>query len=1278
MPPTVATNSSIVNRDYSTHVNNISTCAIRRSSAADAGTLAATITTRRSQKNLTQKNAAGRKTTNDLRHKLIDCKVVLQNIFAQNVSSKEISQNEKDSSSVIHIDISANNEDDNTTDPVQEQQKIAAERISNVTRRTKPRRTKTNENPNNSVEKQRHTISVVPDDHSSIIHLDESSVSTKRSRNKRNTQSIAEIPDLKETGKQIQTDSNDDDVIVQALQDTAVPEKRRTARRVSFQTIADSGKSNVTSRLPSKRKPGSIIPSHESGVSPPKRAPDTQPSILEHSSQAVSSANNEKEVLTVNVKDNVCTGIGGLLDKIDKHVFKSLIISIKRIVPVLPEAELKRLKYPEPDSTQETTVSQHSSSSRATELQGNNNVTEKQRTLEWQKSSVEKPQIVVTSPIIEVPESPTPAPESKLLNVSNLAPPNTAKPQADTFKKPHSAKIPPAAKPQSNTIKNPHPAKLPPLPLLIEEENDDVYEFLSSSQQSDSTTSSKPARKTKQKKEKKRAGQTAKKNLKTATTKPKAKSQKSGNVFGFDKKALTKVIKNIGGGPVKQPAKTDYKINMEIPKTPPVVAPPPPGPPTVHTLSDNLELHFDDHPPLEASRILNPAVQRLKPVRSQGPLTSTPAQKSGLANSPSVASISCNPASPWRLQEDMIVPRTSYMHRTKEMLPSYESIASENNNVPVGPAKHFITERRKSPCAETTVQTVAEFPTEANLPEPSAISDKDIREIEQMYKELKATSEMSAKLITAMRRCKTKGATPQQDQNMRQACTKLKKWYERSMHAFNHSMRIIGSIQRMNNGVTEQRPTACPSPLLSQEQQRTVENFNLSTGQFRSMIEDLQLAMNDSDIENRPPPASLPSSTSSSGVTKVPAALAEAKSSIGVLQSKCPKDVIVLPERGTTANRNPLMPLNVLPLPQRDSPLMSPLAKKLPAAAEGEATTPNLIRRELQYDKENDGSVAFTETQSNQRHSNDVPQTKSLAPSVGSVVEIFDETTDNASVNPDNDAHSNENDERAPHAENCTRDYFGFNEEDDEVVENSVTQVTLPMPLNISNETLHHRLHNVKQLLPKRPIFRRQPKQLQTRSSGPTRFPTKSLRVFSSPTKRPHTLREFVASTPRPGGGVTSTEQAAGPSAATKPFVIDAPDVSVIEPNCENVERNVDPDVVLFDTPDRPAWLNNSAHQKTYARVPKLRKKKKNIYLANLGLDDDDDEEEEEDPAGSDDGQELSSDSETDEAKRKKNKKQRKAKRKPVPVEQTKDFKEFVDNFNSMCEEVERYELIVE
>lgn len=519
---------------------------------------------------------------------------------------------------------------------------------------------------------------------------------------------------------------------------------------------------------------------------------------------------------------------------------------------------------------------------------------------------------------------------------------------------------------------------------------------------------------------------------------------------------------------------------------------------------------------------------------------------------------------------------------------------------------------------------------------------------------------------------------------MRQACTKLKKWYERSMQAFNHSMRIIGSIQRMNNGVTEQRPTACPSPVLTQEQQRTVENFNLSTGQFRSMIEDLQLAMNDSDIENRPPPASLPSSTSSSGVTKAAAALAEAKGSIGVLQSKYPKDVIVLPERGTTANRNPLMPLNVLPLPQRDSPLMSPLAKKLPAAAEGEAASPNLIRRELQYDKENDGSVAFTETQSNQRHSSDVPQTKSLAPSVGSVVEIFDETTDNASVNPDNDAHSNENDERAPHAENCTRDYFGFNEEDDEVVENSVTQVTLPMPLNISNETLHHRLHNVKQLLPKRPIFRRQPKQLQTRSSGPTRFPTKNLRVFSSPTKRPHTLREFVASTPRPGGGVTSTEQAAGPSAATKPFVIDAPDVSVIEPNCENVERNVDPDVVLFDTPDRPAWLNNSvsvnkrwsvvgvvhtfgfiivpflfiyflilkAHQKTYARVPKLRKKKKNIYLANLGLDDDDDEEEEEDPAGSDEGQELSSDSETDEAKRKKNKKQRKAKRKPVPVEQ--------------------------
>uniref|UniRef100_A0A182SVU4 Uncharacterized protein n=1 Tax=Anopheles maculatus TaxID=74869 RepID=A0A182SVU4_9DIPT len=178
---------------------------------------------------------------------------------------------------------------------------------------------------------------------------------------------------------------------------------------------------------------------------------------------------------------------------------------------------------------------------------------------------------------------------------------------------------------------------------------------------------------------------------------------------------------------------------------------------------------------------------------------------------------------------------------------------------------------------------------------------------------------------------------------------------------------------------------------------------------------------------------------------------------------------------------------------------------------------------------------------------------------------------------------------------------------------------------------------------------------------------------ISSPTKRPQTLRDFVASTPRVGK--SSNEQATVPPN-------EAPDVSAIEPSTEpqqrqlqedQAERNNESDVVaLFDTPDRPAWLNNSAHQRTYSRIPK-RRKKKNIYLANLGLDDDSEDEENEEP------QVLSSDSETECNKKARKQKRKAARKKPVPIEeQTKDFKEFVESFNGMCEEVERYEMIIE
>uniref|UniRef100_A0A182Q7T1 Uncharacterized protein n=1 Tax=Anopheles farauti TaxID=69004 RepID=A0A182Q7T1_9DIPT len=625
----------------------------------------------------------------------------------------------------------------------------------------------------------------------------------------------------------------------------------------------------------------------------------------------------------------------------------------------------------------------------------------------------------------------------------------------------------------------------------------------------------------------------------------------------------------------------------------------------------------------------------------------------------SLVSPQTQPASPWRFQTDEIVnPRTRLGHQTNgSMVQSYESFINENNNIQESPRSKqaYITERRKSNAQQTAI---------SEEPGTDLVSEQDLREIEQMYNALKATSEMSEKLITAMRKCKSKAATPQQlkdrhryKANMQQACLKLKQWYDRSMQSFTHSMRIIGNIQRA---------AACPSPL-SHEQQRVVEKFNLSTDRFRSMIDDMQSVINDSDLENRPPVPAV-----SSGIVK-------AKSTI----DDAAKDVLILPERGANAHRNPLMPLNFVPLPQRDSPLMSPLAKdftstvivKTPLAAK------SLRRGELQYDLENESFITNRE----------IHQRGDANGDSASVLEILDETAGNASkvdkINPTAEVATSgmQNNNKNGSKE----DYFGFDDDDNddddnEAIENSIPQITLPMPQDISYDTLQRRLKNMNTLLPRRPIFRQQQPAPNTRSSGPTRFPpVKPPRVISSPTKRPRTLREFVASTPRPPQPLATTTDQTVTNAAemASSSAIEVLDVSAIEPNNapKPIDAINDPEVVLFHTPDQPSWLNNSAHQRTYTRVPRLRKKKINIYLANLGLDDDDEED------TSDNGQEYSSDSEKDEATKGKQKKKQGQKRKqghkrqPVPVEQqTKEFKEFVQNFNSMCNDIDRYEMVIE
>uniref|UniRef100_A0A182ND27 Uncharacterized protein n=1 Tax=Anopheles dirus TaxID=7168 RepID=A0A182ND27_9DIPT len=1148
MPPTIG-NIAAGAGGNSTQSSHITTRTTRRSSAASRyANSAPSIATRNSQGGIARKGDNRVNIPED--YELLKCSVVVDDVLRQNAVSNN-----------------ANGGKSRRTTAAKEVLP-APEPHSYVTRRTKPR-----EKAKPNGETQRHTISVVEEDHHSIINLDDSNETSSSIRATRSTQSISVIPHVPRTQRQTQNKTRADDVTLKPT-DATIPEERLTRRNSSR---ADEGSKNMTSsRVASKRKPDIAEPALpiETGMSPPKKM------VLESS--------------TVTVADQtIMPAAHPVWCNLDNSTFRVLVVSIKRIAPALTEAALNRLKHP--DIKQEARISQHAASETST--RASTDLSRPTRSLVEPRSTIPKPQIVVTSSIVEAPESPTAVPTRTVL-------------EQNESKSSNHLTVPSASKSRLNTFKKPLPVNkptLPPqLPILIEEENEendkDVYEFLSSSQTSDTNSSVKPAHKPKPKK------------------KAKAKPSKASNPFGKCKpKQLSRLIKKIGGGPVKQPATVDYVVNLKLPKTPPVAT----GP-----IVPEFTL---DEPP-----IANPLVERLKtqPARSRLLSTSTPASKPLSAGNLDLFPLSprTQPASPWRLQDDKIVPRTNGAHRTREMLPSYESFSNENHNIseiPRSPA--YVTER------DNTKQPPA-------LPEETSsdiISEHDLREFEQMYSALKATSEMSEKLISAMRKCKSKAATPQQLQdrrrykaNMQQACLKLKKWYDRSMQSFTHSMRIIGNIQRA---------AACPSPL-SHDQQRAVENFNLSTDRFRTMLDDMQSAMNDSDLENRPPPMAVASAVKAKNATTTA------------------QDVVMLPERGPIAQRNPLMPLNFMPLPQRDSPLMSPLAKDL--TSDGKEKTPlaakSFRRGELQYDKENESFITTREVQTRADASDNITDGNS-------VVVILDETADNATEigHKDNPGAEVSTGEIQHNSKNASKEnYFGFvddEDNDDDAVESSLPQVTLPMPLNISNETLQHRLKNMNKLLPRRPIFRQQP--IQSRSSGPTRFPpVKAARVFSSPSQRPKTLREFVASTPRlappPVSSSSTTAQAVPAFTKTRSAAaIEAPDVSAIEPNIEpeSAAENNAPDVVLFDTPEQPSWLNNSAHQRTYTRVPRLRRKKINVYLANLGLDDDDDD----DSDVSDDPQDLiSSDSEAEGAtKGKKNKKKNQKRKKgrkppPVPVEQ--------------------------
>ncbi|XP_050086796.1 uncharacterized protein LOC126571931 [Anopheles aquasalis] len=1070
---------------------------------------------------------------------------------------------------------------------------------------------------------------------------------------------------------------------------------------------------NVTKSRTKRKPPNTTVPP---GVSPPKKP--TEESIVEIiPDPPVESAPVPVQLITMTTttKPSDATQRKRRATK-ENNPFGLLIVSVKRLAPALSQKALQTLHNPEQltetirelEATQRQPVREtNRSSSTTTTVLAKRSIpgAEKKPRITFAKS----PKIIVTA---------CPSEDSGATRDSAAAAPPIE--ESKLFVKPQ----------RSVNRRKEFGMVGTALPLLLEDEDEegDVYEFLSSSQTVETKGKEKKSKKPKTapqprgiKKEK--ADPTRKPAaaaMKPARMKRESNKQNRGkqktNPFGCNTKDIAKVVKKIGGGPVKtdhQPV--DYVVNLDIEDffhEPPFRA----------GRSNDIPLQDDDsyEPPMRArspKRATNPTLERLRnPASLPLPLTSTPAataagnsvRSNGTSLLPPATAVSpLNVGSPWRLQEDHIVPPSRYVPRNREMLPSYDS----HQNVPAPPAIANVTERRKTdpkaslPPEVGTVVTVGTPPqpprpslTKNGLSPEEVLSEANFREMERMYNELKATSAMSEKLIGVMRKYKNNMRHPagsstdtarQYEGNMREACQKLRQWYARSMQSFNRSMHIINQIQR---GVTVAgRAAACPSPL-SQAQQQTVENFNQSTDHFRSMLDELRDAMNDSNDENRSPPGGQHPLPISGAGGSAPSPRNPKPAAKGT------KDVIVIPERAHVTTRNPLKSLNFVPLPQHDNPLMSPLAKPMPPS-------PAPLRRGLQFDQTTPRTTETVESKQSSKLavpdviiSNAEPSPAKQTSVIGITnddVVIEDSCDEFAAADPPYDDTPEEMENVPPppgnhsgnRSGNSTEpknapdvdDFFGF---DEEAIEEDLSepQITLPMPLNISAATLKKRLNAVKQLLPERPIFRERPLE---RSSGPTRLPTTArlLRgVFTSPDKRStRTLHAFAASTPRALEVPPQSSDRMDSNGATAADDHQPPNVSAIEttqpPEAVNDDEN-DPllgSVVLFDEPQQNTF-DRSTLQRTYTRIPR-RKRAKNIYLANLGLSDD------EDGTVSDDALAVSSDSDAEaQAARKKKEKQKKERRKArkKPVEETKEFKQFVEEFNSMCDWVEGYEVVIE
>nr|XP_019554123.2 proteoglycan 4-like [Aedes albopictus] len=756
-------------------------------------------------------------------------------------------------------------------------------------------------------------------------------------------------------------------------------------------------------------------------------------------------------------------------------------------------------------------------------------------------------------------------------------------------------------------------------------------------------------------------------------------------VFGTDMYKISSVVKKIGGGPVRRrqedpvgsettasevasrnvvPTSTlAALVQSQQPSNAPLVNPRSPSP----AIANDDDHHHDDPDenhgfeienipdvemptPLSPPR-LNPQIHRIMQQKITAPQVHTPdkTQPNATLNfSPLGAS------SPWRVQNENILPKTFYFARSADLLPSYESdLVIQDENRPQAKPR----DEAPAPPVPVLPPTTAS-PRPTNIPptnhsKPSAAVFSDIQ---RSYEQLKATSEMSEKLIAAMRKYKSNvhnqttsmgnESSPEElfakfreyEENMKKTYLKLKQWYDRSKRSYTQTMQAI-----------EQ---AAPK---TQAQQQLVENFRRNSQRFVTMMTDLESAMNDSNLENLSPPKSVENRTK-------PAF----------------KDVILTERNLNDRNRSPLKTLNIVNLPPRFSPIKSPLVKASFASFTANRTLP-------QHSKSRDLFSRLSLTKPTRT------EISNAAP-VESVIEVADTMVEDPQPELENTKH-----------DQPQKDLFGFESDCEEEDQDDATHVSVnPTPVKITRETLKERLQSVRKLLP-------QPNRSMI-GEGSSSFQQQSMpRIFNSPQrrqKRLHTIQSVFSSSTPLGEKRNRWAKMGRREPVAETAAAEEPNVSAIETaekaTSETRAQQESPPAAVFDEPEQElasASINNSANR-TYGRAPRRNvKRKRNIYLANLGLSDSEEEEEEEEqniaPEDKADPEWTEADSDTDWAnagkhrkKRQQTKKQKthnqpdaaagKKKKQKKTVEQTAEFQNFVSEFNNMCEQVNKYQLVIE